>query len=315
MDENGLGARLGPLIVTGVLGEVDADGARAMGRRLPRSIRADLDDSKRLISHADYALGEAWARTLVNHEAATPEALLDQILLDGRERLSARCPSHVRSQCWGVAGEAFVADAALCRRIDRQRSALEKRGIRLLAVKTSWLCTKHLNDERDRQLSRFTVDLHAMEALVLALRERAGEPVLATCGKVGGIGSYERFFGPLSGRLRTVLEEGRAKSAYYFPGLGELSFVRDADAENPLVMLASLVGKYVRELSMARITRFYPNRSGEHAKASGYHDPVTDAFVERSLLARRRKKVPDTCFERARDPLDAQGEHAATPVA
>jgi hypothetical protein len=212
-----------------------------------------------------------------------------------------------------VTGEAFLADDELCARIVRHRAALEKRGIRLLAVKTSWLCTKHLNDQRERRLNRFTVDLHAMEALVLALREAAGEPVHATCGKVGGIGSYEKFFGPLSGRLRTVLEEGQGKSAYFFPGIGEVAFVRDADADNPLVSLASLVGKYVRELSMARITRFYPSRADEGVTASGYHDPVTQAFVERTALVRGRKKVPSTCFERAREPLVDADEPTPQP--
>jgi ribonuclease HII len=295
-----------------VLCEVDEQGARALARPLPRSIRADLDDSKRLMSHSNYALGEAWARALTGTSPSTPEALLDQLLLAGREVLTAPCPSHVRAQCWGVSGEAFLADDELCARIRRQRAALEKRGIKLLAVKTSWLCTKHLNDQRERRLNRFTVDLHAMEALVLALREAAGAPVHATCGKVGGIGSYEKFFGPLSGRLRTVLEEGQKKSAYFFPGIGELSFVRDADADNPLVSLASLVGKYVRELSMARITRFYPSRSDDDS-ASGYHDPVTQAFVERTALSRRRKKVPSTCFERAREPLLDGDELARQP--
>ena len=73
-----------------------------------------------------------------------------------------------------------------------------------------------------------------------------------------------------------------------------------ADASDPLVMLASLVGKYVRELLMARIVRFYPAGDDESG-ASGYHDPVTHAFVERTALFRRDRSVPIHCFERARD--------------
>jgi len=34
--------------------------------------------------------------------------------------------------------------------------------------------------------------------------------VEAVCGKVGGIAEYSKFFGPLSGRLHAILEEGRA---------------------------------------------------------------------------------------------------------
>ena len=63
---------------------------------------------------------------------------------------------------------------------------------------------------------------------------------------------YSRFFGPLAGRLHVVLERRPSQSSYHFPGLGRVCFVRDADAHDPLVMLASLVGKYVRELLMRK---------------------------------------------------------------
>lgn len=302
VDENGLGARLGPLVVTAVLSSVEARGARVLSRKLPKAIRADLDDSKRLISHADARLGEAWARALIDADVATPAALFEQIALEGRDLLHAPCPSHVRTQCWGTGGEVFAADDALCQRISRHRRALEERGIKILAVRSSIVCTKRLNDSRDRGINRFVADLHAMETLILDLQRRASAEVVAICGKVGGIAAYGKFFGPLAGRLHAVLEEGAARSAYRFPGLGELHFVRDADACDPLVMLASLVGKYVRELLMARITRFYPDSA--EAAPSGYHDPVSAAFVARTVTVRRQRRVPDGCFERAREPVE-----------
>ncbi len=304
VDENGLGARLGPLVVTGVLAEVDGRGARFLSRKLPKALRADLDDSKRLISHADSRLGEGWARALSPAPAATPTALLESLLLEGHTALRSPCPPHVTTQCWGVEGESFQADDALCQRLTRHRQALEQRGLRVLAVRSSVVCTKLLNQARERGINRFVSDLHAMERLVLELRRAARAEVHAICGKVGGIHEYGKFFGPLGGQLHAVLGEGAARSAYRFPGVGELHFVRDADAADPLVMLASLVGKYVRELLMARIVRFYPRRE-EEAPPSGYHDPVSAAFVKRTHRHRQKRRVPDACFERARDPLDA----------
>jgi hypothetical protein len=121
---------------------------------------------------------------------------------------------------------------------------------------------------------------------------------------------YDRFFGPLAGRLHTSLQVSRQRSAYYFPGLGELHFVQDADARDVLVMLASLVGKYVRELLMARISRFYdgaeaPPSTGAAAGTalgvSGYHDERTDAWVAATAARRRTLRIVDDCFERARD--------------
>jgi ribonuclease HII len=95
-----------------------------------------------------------------------------------------------------------------------------------------------------------------------------------------------------------VLEQSRPRSSYKFPGLGILHFVQDADASDPLVMLASLVGKYFRELLMARISEYYADQIEGLVPASGYHDPVTARLVQ--LTARRRKKlkIAADCFER-----------------
>src|SRR5580658_1636992 len=64
VDENGLGPRLGPLVVTAITARTAGEGhARAEGR--PRgAMRARLGDSKTLISHGDTSLGEAWARAI-----------------------------------------------------------------------------------------------------------------------------------------------------------------------------------------------------------------------------------------------------------
>lgn len=310
IDENGLGARLGPMVVTAVLARVDEGGARLLSRRLPKAIRSDLDDSKRLVSHADFGLGEAWARAVVG-EATDPSALLQALLHESNEVLRAPCPSHVEDQCWNASGEGFVASEELCQRVGRHLATLAERGVEVVRVRSSVLCTKRLNDAKERGVNRFVADLHAMEHLLLSLRAEAGAKVQAVCGKVGGITEYEKFFGPLSGHLRTALEVSSKKSSYYFPTLGEVTFLYDADARDPIVMLASLIGKYVRELLMARIVRYY-RETPEDRSASGYHDPHTHAFVERTALLRRERKVPSHCFERARDEALRQAPSEAS---
>ena len=302
-DENGLGARLGPLVVTAVLARVTDQGHRLLERRPPKRLRDDLGDSKELVSHKDFALGEAWARAVVGNEARTPDEVFARLTLETVPDLQAPCPNHVRGQCWSVDGEAFVAERGMVERLEGHLAHWATRGIEVLEVRSSVLCVKRLNEARDVGHSRFVADLHAMERLVLALRERAAGDVLAVCGKVGGMGDYSRFFGPLSMRLHSVLASGRARSEYHFPGLGEVHFVRDVDSRDQLVMLASMVGKYVRELLMSRVSAFYTDGGDESAKPSGYHDPVTAHFVRATALARRRRKVPDRCFERARDEL------------
>ncbi len=304
MDENGLGSRLGPLIVTAVLARASESGELTLRRKLPKSLRGSLDDSKRLVSHRDVRLGEAWARVLIGSEPSTPGELFERLSFEGVPELMKPCPEHVGAQCWQAHGESFEAPPELMKRVARHRVLLERRGLEIVAVQSSVVCTERLNHARGKGKNRFISDLHAMEALVLGQRKLAGENIRAICGKVGGIGEYSKFFGPLGGWLHNVLEEGQARSSYRFPTVGEISFVRDADQSDALVMLASLVGKYVRELFMGRIARYY-GEDDDETRPSGYHDPVTARFVEASALLRRKRKIPQRCFERDRDPIDA----------
>jgi ribonuclease HII len=302
VDENGLGARLGPLVVTAVLSRVTEQGNRLLSRRPPPRLRDDLDDSKELVCHGNVTLGEAWARALVGADVESPDALIARLSLEGTAHLTAPCPSHVAPQCWAVGEERFVAESEALQRIAGHLSWWATRGVEILAVKTSVVCTKRLNLARSTGGNRFISDLHAMERLVIGLRAQVDTDVLAVCGKVGGIGDYAKFFGPLSiGLPPQQLEQGRAQSAYYFPKVGEVRFVRDADAKDCLVMLASIVGKYVRELLMARVSGFYRGEGkDELGPASGYHDPVTARFVRATALLRSERRIPADCFERTR---------------
>ncbi|HYQ16559.1 MAG TPA: hypothetical protein VEQ58_12400 [Polyangiaceae bacterium] len=297
-DENGLGSRLGPMIVTAVLAEVDEAGERFLSRKLPKRLREDLDDSKRLMSHTNVGIGEAWARALTGDTARTPSELFEQLSLEGVSKLREPCPSSAHAQCWAAEREQFAASAEQYERTKAHLSTLGSRGVRILEVRSSVVCTHQLNVNKRRGINRFVSDLHSMESLILKLQRRAGAPVQAVCGKVGGIGEYAKFFGPLAGWLHATIVEGQAESAYQFPTLGRISFVRDADARAPLVMLASLVGKYVRELFMSRIAGHYEPHDLELGRPSGYHDPVTAAFVERTALVRKKRKMPNGCFER-----------------
>ena len=222
-----------------------------------------------------------------------------------RSKARIRCanpaPPRVSPNAGPRTAKSFDAPDDLVDRLSGHRAALERRGIEIIAVKTSVVCTKRLNAAREQGNNRFVSDLHAMERLVLGLRKTAGQDVHAVCGKVGGMNDYSKFFGPLSYYLHAILDQGAARSGYRFPGVGELHFVRDADASDVLVMLASLVGKWVRELLMARVARHYQPDALPEERPSGYHDPLTASFVAASALARKQRKIPDTCFERARD--------------
>jgi ribonuclease HII len=309
IDENGLGPRLGPLVVTAITARVEtgdvARDALAPGRARG-TLRSRLADSKKLVSHGDIALGEAWARALGRRmKAPSPasdvestQGLVGLLSLDSLDELRTPCPQAHGGQCWDTAGEGLFAGEELVVRIEKDLDRLAARGIQVLGAACVVVCARRLNEGVDRGLSRFDMDLHAMERLILAARERAGDDVVATCGKVGGFDRYPPAFGPLGGRLHAVVSEGRVRSEYAVPGVGRISFVRDADDRHLMVAMASLVGKWVREVMMARVVRYHRAEHPGLPDASGYHDPVTAAFIEATALSRRRRKLPDECFER-----------------
>jgi ribonuclease HII len=325
IDENGLGPRLGPLVVTMVVASTTEEGRARAEARPKGAMRARLGDSKKLVSFGDTALGEAWARAIAKRmglseqQVATPDELVHALSLDARDALRAPCPEHHAAQCWDTGGEAFTSDAKLVAKVEKDLAKLEEQGVHIERATCVVTCTRRLNEGVDRGLTRFHLDLHAMERLVLDARARSGRPVEATCGKVGGFNSYSAAFGPLSGRLHAIAMEGRARSEYLMPGVGRLAFVRDADAKHLLVCMASLVGKWVRDLLMARIVRYHrAEHGGEPAApdASGYHDPVTSRFISATRLSRRKRGLPDECFERralgSEDVFSVRGERRVT---
>jgi ribonuclease HII len=309
IDENGLGPRLGPLVVTAIIARVSETGGSIAAKKPRGALAKRLGDSKAMVSHGDVALGEAWARALaarVGLDAERPDALIHSLALESRAELRRLCPSHVESQCWNTEREAFEAEHDLVAQVSLDLDKLAVKGVDVVGVRSSLVCTKRLNDERSHGRSRFDVDLHAMERIVLDARERHTGDLDVVCGKVGGYARYSDAFGPLAGRLHAIIEEGAKRSAYSFPGLGTISFVRDADASHMLVAMASMVGKWIREVMMARIVRFYGHRDDAMLDASGYHDPVTDRFVAATALVRRKKEIPSACFERV-GPAEGMG--------
>jgi len=316
IDENGLGPRLGPLVVTAVHARTEGEGHLLLGRRPRGSLAKRLGDSKALVSFGDVTLGEAWARAVSRIARGTtygsPDELIDAISADERASLVGRCPAHHVDQCWSNVGEGFSAEASMVSRVTSDLEKLSGKGIRVVGTEVVIVCPERLNEAVSRGLSRFAVDLHAMERLALSARATSDTDIEVTCGKVGGYDRYGDAFGPLAGRLHTPICEGRARSEYRVLGLGRIAFVRDADAGHLLVCMASLIGKWVREVLMARVTRYHRTFDPSLPEASGYHDPVTARFIRASALVRRSRRISEDCFERRRLPDEPENARKLT---
>jgi ribonuclease HII len=305
VDENGLGPRLGPLVVTAVTARATEAGAKLIGKRPRGGLASRLGDSKKLVSFEDSGLGAAWAIAMAKRArapgasfetSARPDDVVHALALEDAATLRRACPSHHLDQCWQSEGEAFAPEMPLLKDVEGDLAKLAARGLTIVGARVMIVCAKRLNDAIDAGKSRFDVDLHAMERLVTSAAKDAGREVVATCGKVGGYDKYGDAFATFP--LNTPLVEGRARSEYRVPGVGTVAFLRDAEEQDVLVAMASLVGKWVRDLLMRRIIRYHRGAVADLPDASGYHDPVTTRFIEATALHRKKARIADECFVR-----------------
>ncbi len=298
VDENGLGPRLGPLVATACA--LDTPRRDASAAKLGASL--GITDSKVSSGFGSMAHAEGLALAIAEAESGSAPTSADDVLgalsIDGLLALRAPCPSPSRAQCWSpLPVPAFGGEIALGR--DILGSLGGKRGkTRVVRLRSAILCARTYNDAVARRGSKLDVDLELFERLLLDVSRATGRELRAVCGMVGGIRRYTSRLVHIDPSRVETIEESKKRAAYRVEGLGEMSFVVDADASSLPVALASMVGKYVRELAMARQNAFYRRHDAELSDVSGYHDPMTNRFVDATRLLRTKLAIEDRCFER-----------------
>ncbi len=311
VDENGLGPRLGPLVATSVVLEAPEYRRAALRNR---GLGLGLTDSKEAGGFGRMSFLESVALALLGwadapHPRFEPSALqglptsaddlLDRLSPASRVELRARCPNdQTAAQCWAVdlALPAFGGDPALGATLLQKLVGRSK--LRVLDVQSRVACAGMLNARQAAGQNKLAVDLELFEDLITAARRLHEDSLLVICGMVGGIRDY-------SSRLRRFehdrvngLPARRGQRRYSVDGLGEIRFEVNADARHLPVALASIVGKYLREICMLRIGEFYRRDVPGLPLASGYHDPVTSRFIEQTQPSRRQLGIASDCFQR-----------------
>lgn len=299
VDENGLGPRLGPLVTTAVGLRIPAYRAEAL---ISAAHAAGVDDSKRVGGFGKMSACESVTLGLMERAQRKMPGNVDEmfsIMAEGDLRgLQALCHGMPRRQCWSH----DLSIPAFGGSVEEGRSRLrflDPVGAEVTFVRTVLNCAGRLNLARSEGQNKLMVNLHAMERLVLEGRRVTGRDVVAHCGMVGGVRDYTKYFqhfsnaqlvtaGPVAGRDRV----------YRVPSVGEVLFEVSADSRHAPVSLASMVGKYVRELWMARLHRFYVQHDRTLSPVSGYHDQVTGYFIKRTEKLRVRLEIADACFHR-----------------
>ncbi|MHC5039855.1 MAG: hypothetical protein ACYTHM_21320 [Planctomycetota bacterium] len=315
IDENGLGPKLGPLVVTGALFEVQGERYRpetflqafeeasALGG-------AKVADSKTVMRSGDMALGEntvlAFASRIHGRLPQGAEEFLELTCHPPPSRLREACPAPGADLCFGgdaslpLFGGGMGTAARIAEGLGDRMAGL---GIRPVAVESEVLCPARYNRSltEEGEGSKARVDLAAFERRMLSLFGRAaGEEVLFLCGKVMNQTYYSPKLWLIEAHPLLVRSESREASCYGLQDFGEIRFLLDGDRHHPPIALASMFGKYVREIFMARLNRYFAERIPGHLPASGYGDPVTRAFIQKALPMVREAGIPEPCFLRDR---------------
>lgn len=317
IDENGLGPRMGPLVATGVRLRIEG---RSPSMAALRSATG-IDDSKRVFSPARRDRGEGLALGLLGRTPAGSVALIDCVGMPAPFSPPPECPFDApfarRGACPAVMGDAPLprwalgtglrggpasaftsADEPGCGAADL-RAALAAFGIVVERIVSIILCPGMLNARLAAGVSKLAVDLSLFETVAEELAAGAAGGIRIVCGKIGATERYAERFSIWKGRAIRVLDESHGISRYAVGGIGEVAFVLDADAIEPAVAMASVVGKYLREVWMDDLARSFdwPGRA-----PSGYHDALTTRFLDHAerSLAGGTSGLPAGCLRRLR---------------
>jgi len=284
IDENGYGPIMGPLVATAV----GVEGGEWVG--------PEVEDSKRIFRGGGRGKGEEMALLLLQSVGLRPKdfhSLLDGLLVGGIRGLEELCPSDFRF-CFGM-----LPLPVWCRGLDGATSGMG--GISVKFVKLTLACPRRFNLLLGKLGSKALVDLFLFSELWEALPEGRWEVI---CGKVGSMSRYAEALRVVGWEVLGVLGEGPEESAYLVSRGRRrllLKFVKDADERILPVALASILGKYVRELSMQSICNSLREALGEGVGfASGYRDDRTASLLERLLPSLPKVGLPLECLIRRR---------------
>lgn len=181
----------------------------------------------------------------------------------------------------------------------RLKSACDQAGIRLVGISSDIVLTERFNSVSDfyqskgAALSRFTLGL-----LRSVWDPGSEEPTLIIGDKHGGRSRYDELIDEqLDGQMIFRLQEGRQKSSYRV-GASEINFQTKAEEHFP-VAVASMVCKYVRELSMELFNDFWKQHFPDIKPTKGYPQDAK-RFRKEITAVQQQLGIPDSTLWRSR---------------
>lgn len=339
MDEAGYGPNLGPLVVTVTVWEVPGDPkdidfwsalADVVDRSPPRDAsRLHVADSKQVYNRSRgidplergvlSALGLCHSQSTVDSGAPLGlSAPAGEQSTGGQATSGTQFPGSFRElwrlliadeditpdvEPWFVDGDLplplAVHKECFEETISRWRACCEQHGIRLRTIRSDIVLTERFN----RMVRQFDSKGVALSRVSMRLLRNVWdvddpEPTQIIADKHGGRNRYDEFLAEvLDDRMIFRRQEGRQLSSYRV-GSADVHFQAKAEAHFP-VALASMVSKYVRELSMTLFNRFWANQVPGLKPTQGY--PVDARRFKRDIAeAQARLGLSDDVLWRQR---------------
>lgn len=314
IDEAGYGPVLGPLVVTGVVFEVpDTDPTGCLWTRLQRSVtrsvsrrdvRLPVVDSKKLYHRrAGLVSLERTALTAMQVGGQSPASL--------RDLLELFCP-HVLDQLdpypWYRDFDVDLPTAVDAADVATRANALARdcrdRDVRLRGIYSEPLLEGHYNRLVGSTRNKAVVLLGLVLRIIDRVRSTAGGRALHICvDRHGGRLHYgPQLMTAFDGYALQIEEESAERSAYVLRRQAaslHVEFATEGEERHLPVALASILSKYVRELFMLGLNRYWQRRIDGLRPTAGYYTDgkrfladiegeMGSAGVDRRLLERSR---------------------------
>lgn len=292
-DENGLGftkqGMLGPLVIT-------ATGFRVNGSEFPlkppfrlgnKILVCDSKDlfksrDRRSVSMKSYRLGETTSLSFLSLlENIVPENFDEEIL---RKILIHELPCDFKQKhCFFNYPLSLPvwADVIPEELITSLQTELQKQGIEFIYCKCSLLCPGLLHQK----------DKYKEESRVIG-------QIITDWLRVINNNEYIALLGRIKNYSEGVIK-GWWKDFGFSFDTENITFITKGDKTEFPISLSSVIGKYIREIFIERINKYFRQFNSEMPLASGYRQNKSfDDFVKKAVPICKKKNIPLSCLIR-----------------
>ncbi|UCG34330.1 MAG: hypothetical protein JSU68_06765 [Phycisphaerales bacterium] len=287
IDEAGYGPVLGPLVVAAVTFDIPdrcqkpclwslLDRVITPHSRPPRGdARLPVCDSKKLHSGPRrFVQLERTAAAFLGLDGGFP-GTFEELL----RRLTDAIPTHPPLPPWygrlNLRLPAEADSAEVRTHTAALAAAMRACGIRLVSIRVVLLTAPEFNHMVTATKNKSAVLFWATMRLAVAAMSLGAEPHTLLIDRQGGRKAYASvLLRSLDIDTLHVLSEDDEASRYtltHLPHLTEIGFYKSGERQHSLIALASIVAKYVRELSMRTFNGYWRSRIEGLAATAGYY--------------------------------------------